>query len=383
MWSRISLRMKITVLTLLALTLVTACITWLSNHNARRNFLIPLENFARELYGAEFHVTDIEMQAEGFTPAMLMLDGRMEMQLVVTESHRTFQDYSIVVAVVFVLIGAIMAYIISGQTLKPIKSLAKKVEDIDVNNLDTPIESSKSNDEVSRLTYSFNSMLGKLNRSFEIQKLFAQNAAHELKTPLASIMTNIEVLQLDDEPTTEEYKEVVDTVKASTEQLIKLVHGLLSINSIIDESAWQSFSGSTAFAEIIDSLENEIAQKGLDVLVSGDCRIKGERTLLERAFSNLVHNAVRYNIDSGTVKIILSDKSIIIEDSGVGIPAEDLAHIFEPFYVVDKSRTKSLGGHGLGMSIAKNIFDSHSMDINISSEVEQGTKIIVNVARGD
>jgi signal transduction histidine kinase len=344
MWSKISLRIKITIITAVALSLVTVCITWFSNFNVWRNVITPLENL--EVGQAEFDIA-FRFYLDEHTElgeALYVQDGIFTMQL--HASQVDFQIYSIVVAAVFILIGTIAAYLISGQALKPITALAAKMEDVDANNLTTQIEPTKAHDEVSRLTRSFNNMLGKLNRSFESQKFFAQNAAHELKTPLTSIRANIEVLQLDDEPTASDYKEVVDIVKDSTERLIELVEGLLHLNSAADESGWQSFSGGEVFGAIINELQEDIAQKGLAVSVSGDCRIKGNRTLLERAFSNLVHNAVRYNVDNGKVKITLTNESITIEDSGVGIPAEHLPHVFEPFYCVDKSRSKNLGGTG-------------------------------------
>ena len=376
MWNKISLRLKITIITAAALFLITVCITWFANYNVLRNVITPLENIDNER--VEFDVTfriDIDEHTEELGQILYAQDGILAMQLQV--SQYDFRYYSIVAAVLISLIGTIGAYVISGQALKSIKSLAGKMEDIDANNLTAQIELPHAHDEVSRLTNSFNNMLGKLDRAFESQKLFAQNAAHELKTPLTSIRANIEVLRIDDEPTVNDYKTVVDIVSDSTERLIGIVEGLLHLNGKTDESGWQTFDGREVFEKIADELKEDIVRKGLSVAVLGDCRIKGDRTLLERAFSNLVHNAVRYNVDNGTIKINLADGGITIEDSGVGIPAEDLGHIFEPFYVVDKSRTKSLGGHGLGMAIAKNIFDNHNMDIQISSKQGQGTKVIL------
>jgi len=330
---------------------------------------------------AEFQILDVFITVvEGTT----MLD---EVPLIVhvaelnagEEYYNVFQRYGIIIAVAFIIIGAISAYIISRQTLKPMKTLAEKIEDIDANNLDTPIELPKANDELSSLTHSFNNMLGKLNRSFNSHKLFAQNAAHELKTPLASIMTNIEVLQLDDEPSMDEYKEVVGVVKDNTARLIDLVEGLLSANNAIDETRWQTFNVSEVFETIINNLNDDIERKHLNVDLSGECHIRGDKVLLERAFQNLVHNAVRYNIENGTIEISLENDEISIEDSGIGIPKENLENIFEPFYCVDNSRSKNLGGHGLGMTIAKNIFDMHRIKICVSSEAGKGTKIILKL----
>lgn len=382
MWNRTTLRIKVTLLTTLALVLVTVCITWLSNYNARQNIVNPVINIARTTavavdgIDADVYITETIIKTEGLSQELWM-STYVAVTSAILESQNNFQVYSIVIAVVFVLIGAVGAYFISGRALGPIKSLAEKIEVIDEHSLDEELEVPNSNDEVSRLTYSFNNMLGKLNRSFEMQKLFAQNAAHELKTPLASIRANIEVLQLDDKPSVDEYKEVVDVVKDSTEQLISIVEGLLSINSVTDESAWKSFDARAAFVKILGELHEDILKKNLAVSLLGDCRIKGDEALLERAFSNLVHNAVRYNVENGEINISLADDNIIIEDSGVGIPAGNFAHIFEPFYCVDQSRSKDLGGNGLGLAIAKNIFDKHRMEVSISSLLGKETKIII------
>jgi len=381
MWNKISLRMKLTVITALALSLLTTCITAISIYNARRNFVIPMQNFPFESEWAgdgrnsdQFFNIPVETSRE----IDISVDNRQtDIMFFVNRSQINFQTQSIFIALSFILLGTLGAFVISGRTLKPVKVLAEKIENIDENNLNTQIEHPKSKDEISRLTHSFNHMLLKLNRSFENQRLFAQNAAHELKTPLSSIMANIEVLELDDEPTTEDYREVVDIVKISTKRLIELVRGLLSLNSILDETQWQSFDVKPILETVVGELQETVTQKGLNIVILGECRLKGDKTLLERAFFNLIHNAVRYNNDKGEVKISLDSDSIIIEDNGMGIPAESIEQLFEPFYCVDKSRSKKLGGHGLGLTIAKNIFDKHHMKINVLSEVGKGTKIIL------
>jgi len=416
MWNRVTLRIKITLLTALALSVIAVGVTGLSIYNARQITFLPRGNLT-VMHSAGFSGTEnfgmpfTPIREIGHTSAHILIHPDMlhEMNVVsfynhvqfissetlqlqeisgwhirgqdafaeLSQSQQNFQTHSILIAALAVLFGTFAAYIISGQALKPIKSLAERIEEVDANNLSQPIEPSKTIDEVSRLTHAFNNMLGKLNHSFEAQKLFAQNAAHELKTPLASMRANIEVLQMDDEPSTAEYKEVVDVVKDNTERLIALVEGLLSLNNGTSETS-EICSGRSMFEAILDELREDIAQKNLDVSIEGDCQIEGDKPLLERAFFNLVHNAVRYNVDGGTVKIKLLTDHITIADSGVGIPTEHLAHIFEPFYCIDQSRSKNLGGHGLGMAIAKNIFDKHHMKIKIFSECDIGTEIILS-----
>ena len=376
MLSNFTLRTRITLLTMLLLTIVTTSMSVLTIINARQHFLMPLEHLGIETDAVRILPRDGAYIDE----AIAVPDGFVvfHQATAATASQSDFEVYTILIGVLFTLIGTIVAYLISGHALKPIKHLTESVAEIDENNLSTLIEQPSQNDEVSRLTASFNNMLNKLNRSFEIQKLFAQNAAHELKTPLASMRAGIDVLLMDDEPTIHDYQEVVNIVDTSTERLIKLVEGLLSINSIVDETAWQLFSGREVFESVTQELNESIAQKKVAVSISGDCRIKGDRSLLERAFLNLVCNAIRYNVDEGTVRISLSEGSIIIEDSGVGIPDEHLDRIFDPFYCVDKSRSKRLGGHGLGLAIAKNVFDRHHIDIRVLSEYGKGTKIILS-----
>ena len=192
-------------------------------------------------------------------------------------------------------------------------------------------------------------------------------------------MTNIEVLQLDEEPTTDEYKEVVDAVKTSTQRLIELVKGLLSLNSVFDKTECKPINVRRMIEMITLELQEQIVEKGLCITISGDCQLLGNQSLLERAFFNLIHNAVRYNNENGQINVNLMPDCISIEDSGIGIPEGSFEQIFEPFYCVDNSRSKELGGHGLGLAIAKNIFDKHDIKISVTSELGKGTKIILRV----
>lgn len=393
MWNRLTFRTKLTLFTIIVLVLVAVGIGWASVLNTHRAFFAPRFTDP-DGYIQGFHIHTDELAdffqraddaAIGLRAAELVrMDTfedvlqRGEIRITTQESHRNFLNISILIIIAFIFVGAIGAFIISGQTIKPVKSLAKKMGDIDINNLSTTIELPKANDEISQLTHSFNNMIGKIDRSFEIQKLFAQNAAHELKTPLAFIRGSLDVLEIGDKPTEDEYKETFDIIKSSTDRLIELVEGLLSLNNETNEQQWQLFSVKSIFESIAGDLHEDIKRKHLTVSISGDYNMRGDKTLIERAIFNLVQNAVRYNIDNGEVKISIAENCITIEDSGVGIPADSLEHIFESFYCVDKSRSKKLGGHGLGMAITKNILEKHHMEIRVTSEAGKGTKVFLN-----
>lgn len=393
MWNRLTFRTKLTLFTIIVLVLVAVGIGWASVLNTHRAFFAPRFTDP-DGYIQGFHIHTDELAdffqraddaAIGLRAAELVrMDTfedvlqRGEIRITTQESHRNFLNISILIIIAFIFVGAIGAFIISGQTIKPVKSLAKKMGDIDINNLSTTIELPKANDEISQLTHSFNNMIGKIDRSFEIQKLFAQNAAHELKTPLAFIRGSLDVLEIGDKPTEDEYKETFDIIKSSTDRLIELVEGLLSLNNETNEQQWQLFSVKSIFESIAGDLHEDIKRKHLTVSISGDYSMRGDKTLIERAIFNLVQNAVRYNIVNGEVKISIAENCITIEDSGVGIPADSLEHIFESFYCVDKSRSKKLGGHGLGMAITKNILEKHHMEIRVTSEAGKGTKVFLN-----
>jgi len=387
MWNKLTLRIKITILTTIALIVTALGLTFFANFNAQGNVLTPLREL--DLMGLEsrfYLAPSIEFNQHGVEIRQRYNRSEDDIRQgwhIYSVGHELFQVqsdfqmFSFVIAASFTILGTLTAYLISGQALKPIKTLANQVEEVTASNLSKPLESSNANDEVSRLTDAFNNMLRKLDGSFEMQKLFAQNAAHELKTPLASMRANIEVLKLDDEPGVEEYKEVLETVATDTETLIGLVEGLLSVGQKRKEAKCEPFEVRLLFERIIDGLRSEIATKGLQLHVTGTGQWQGDERLLEQAFLNLVHNAVRYNVENGTVTIRITDSRIVIDDTGIGIPFKGLKQIFNPFYCVDSSRSQELGGHGLGLSITKNILDQHGMDVLIFSKVGKGTKVLI------
>lgn len=212
------------------------------------------------------------------------------------------------------------------------------------------------------------------------QRNFSSAAAHELKTPLACIATNIDVLELDDNPNLEDYKETIEVAKRNTSRLMELVDDLLEMRGN-DQNAQEdeTISLSEIFDEIVEELADDVAEKDIDVNI--ECNhdeIFGNRPLLYRAFYNLVENAVKYNQVGGRIDIsshmTLGDKVIVsVEDTGVGIPQSELKHIFEPFYRVDKSRSRRIGGSGVGLSIVENVIERHNGTVLVRSNEDAGT----------
>jgi signal transduction histidine kinase len=299
------------------------------------------------------------------------------------KQNKNFQIVSLIsiISVFFTGVGA--TCLMAGKALRPITRLSREIERIDENNLSISLPETKSNDEVAILSAAFNSMMRKLDKAFASQKRFSANAAHELKTPLAAMISRIEVCQLDKNPTVQEYRETLDDVLQSAERLSALVNDLLEMYADFDLQSHETFDIGEMFRNIVDEVS-----RNNDKAVIFDNRIKpraltGNRDLLYRAFLNLVQNAAKYNKPNGSVALssqAAADKvQISISDTGIGIPNDQLDKIFDPFYCVDRSRSRALGGSGLGLSLAKTIIEKHNGEIAAKSEAGKSTTFTVTL----
>lgn len=320
---------------------------------------------------------DLERLMEEFGDTVNFID-HTQLQEQLTTTQHDFRLYSIWVAVAVIILGTFGAYLIAGIIVQPLKKLSTSMKEMEADKLRNNLPIPKSQDEISQLTESFNTMLYKLHRTFESKQLFAQNVAHELKTPLAITRMDMEVLEMNQQPTVADYAETFVEIKKNTERMIGLVEGLLAMGKTVGLDDIATFSGRDLFEGIFEDLTEQIHAKKLDIQINGNATLKGEKNLLPQAFFNIISNAVRYNTDDGCIVVTLSETQITIDDTGIGIPPESIEQLFDPFYCVDKSRSKKLGGNGLGLAITKNILEAHKMDIDINSEVGFGTTITVH-----
>ena len=370
MWNKLSLQVKITILTVLTLTILCAGLTTAAILNTSVfydpiAYVIDRKPLEEDGIKEGHHIQNTE--------TVTIIDE------IYIGSRNQFKTISILTAVGVILIGSFFSWIITGKTLKPLRIFAGQIEDINENNLSGQINLPQSNSEVSSLTNSFNGMLLTLDRAFNNKQLFASNAAHELKTPLTNILTNIEVMQMDDNPNIEDYREVVGVTKENIERLTILIQDLLHFNSETDEENFTDIRADKLFEKVLRDLTPAIREKNIKINIKGQTILYGDKNLLERAFFNLIQNAVKYNIENGEIDITIHENTITVEDTGIGIPKESLSQIFDPFYCSDKSRSRKLGGSGLGLSIVKQIFDKHKIKTIVSSELDKGTKILVKL----
>ena len=281
------------------------------------------------------------------------------------KSYHVFRTESIVATICIVTVGSLATYFASGYVLKPIRTLSQEVEKRNATNLEKQIPIPQSADEIQQLTVSFNHMLKQLQHAFELQKQFSADAAHELRTPLAVMQVKLDVFSM-----SEQRLEDVDSLVASMNQQLD------RLNALIEELLW--FSRDLPLEERrdvpLDLLISDVAEelscvaeeKQIPLTLDGEnCVVQGQDNLLERVFYNLIENAIKYSAPSSHVSIRTKhqENHILVDviDEGEGIPQEYRELVFEPFFRIDKSRSRLVGGSGLGLAVCKTILDKGIM----------------------
>ena len=342
---------------------------------------------ANNYYGL---LQDYEGESIELLPEIAASEAIYDPELI-EEDKVTFADMMISfsvqgLVVMFVTIAAslLIVYWITGKMLRPLYRLTDSIRIIDEKHLHKRLEKVPSTEEIDQLTRSFNSMMDRLEESFLVQKRFAANAAHELKTPLAVMKTGLQVLKIDDEPSLEDYEEVTDGMEQSLDRLINTVNSLMFL---ADEGLAEEFE-LNSLGELLETAVQQLAGKAEEKKVSvymqcGDSSIIGSQTLLYRMFYNIIENAIKYNKEGGEIYVKAEQKdqtvTVQIKDTGVGMEPEDIKYIFDPFYRADKSRSQQIQGSGLGMSIVKLIAERCRGGIRIESEPDAGTTVEVQL----
>lgn len=369
MLNKISLRMRLTILTSVVLIILCILLRGISIYVASDIFFKPFENIL--LVEAKSNDINVDNNSNSHEISDNLISF-------FASSQHQFVEIINIYTLIIIAMGSFCIWIICYHALKPLTKLSKNIENISENNLKEKLILREGKDEICQLTLSFNNMLTKLEVAFESQKRFANNVAHELKTPIASIITNIEVFEMDDNPSVNECLETIDVLKEQGERMNNLVKDLLQLNSSYMGDNNEIFSVLEIFYNITYEFRNIIEEKNIELKINGDVNIKGSKALLERAFANIIQNAIKYNRENGSIIISCLREKIIICDTGIGIPNEKLDKIFEPFYCIDTSRSRELGGSGLGLYIVKQIFDKHNMNIYVKSNKE-GTTFEIEV----
>ena len=290
-----------------------------------------------------------------------------------------YRKNSLIISAVLALLGGVVTYFISGHALRPIREFSDKIEKVQAQNLaDSRIEENQVK-ELNQLSVSYNRMLERLSDAFEIQRQFTANAAHELRTPLALMQVQLDLYHSNSHPGND--ADTVQMIKMVTEQndrLNKMVKTLLDMSELQTVGRDDEIILDALVDEVLEDLEPLAETKNIRLI--GKCKditMVGSDILIYRLVYNLVENAIKYNHSGGQV-IVTADRKenhvyLSVEDTGTGIPEELKERVFEPFFRVDKSRSRELGGVGLGLALVREIVRVHDGSITVKSNPSGGT----------
>lgn len=386
-----SLQLKLTLL--LSLLMIVSCVLmyFFISHSA-----------VSGMDGLQNYMIKVDPQ-DGDSPITFNVDPKALFPQFEQEIQETKEDFllrSVIATTIIILLSSVCTYFLTKKTLTPLQKLTSEVRQIQAQNLSTQLAVPNSKDEIAQLTSSFNEMLARLDNAFSTQKQFSANAAHELRTPLAVLQTNLEVFEKKQEPEMVEYQQLFTMIKEQTARLSQLVGTLLDMTNLKSVPRTDHVSLEELVDEVFCDLDPVAEKAGISIhfddsssqdwhtdvhtpdasaLNNNIRNITGSYVLLYRAVYNLVENAIKYNRPNGSVTVSVKEKNgqamILVKDTGIGISPENQKKIFDPFFRVDKSRSRAMGGAGLGLALVDSIAREHGGSVKVLESNEKGSII--------
>ena len=317
--------------------------------------------------------------------------GALSIVLDVDAIERSILLDALGILLVVIVAGSCVAYFLIGHYTKPVQQLSAHMKEISPNTLSDSIEIEGGGEEIQELVKSFNQMTEQLDEAFAMQRRFSASAAHELRTPITVLKTKLDVFKKKKREQ-HEYDELVDTMETYIDRLSSIITDLLEFAETSELGETEDVSLDSVVKTVVDDLEsvaqNNMVNMQIDIPPKAQSKaqnltVKGNANLLYRAFYNLIENAIRYNYEEGSVNITLETRDqegvITIADTGVGIAPEQRELVFEPFYRVNKSRSREFGGAGIGLSLVKTILKRHGASITVSENNPQGSVFTIRI----
>ena len=380
---RMSLQWRLTCITTLCIAVICGCLTMFVYKNGV-HYIDSLQN-AVESQGDEKGNKSDEIYIS--IPDDKWDEFADEFSVQVYNNKADYKRNSLIITVLLALLGGVVTYFISGHALRPIREFSDKIEEVQAQNLsDSRIEENNVK-ELNQLGISYNKMLERLSEAFEIQRQFTANAAHELRTPLALMQVQLDLYNSASHPGND--ADTLQTIKMVTEQndkLNRMVKTLLDMSELQTVGRDDKIILDAIVEEVLADLEPLAVEKNIKLIGKcEDATMIGSDILIYRLVYNLVENAIKYNHPLGQVTVTAYQRNkhvyLSVEDTGSGIPKELRERVFEPFFRVDKSRSRELGGVGLGLALVREIVRVHDGSICIKSGKTGGTIFEVTFAR--
>ena len=371
-----SLQLKLTLL--LSLLMIVSCVLmyFFISHSA-----------VSGMDGLQNYMIKVDPQ-DGDSPITFNVDPKALFPQFEQEIQETKEDFllrSVIATTIIILLSSVCTYFLTKKTLTPLQKLTSEVSQIQAQNLSTQLAVPNSKDEIAQLTSSFNEMLTRLDNAFSTQKQFSANAAHELRTPLAVLQTNLEVFEKKQEPEMVEYRQLFTMIKEQTARLSQLVGTLLDMTNLKSVPRTDQVALEELVDEVFCDLDPVAEKAGISIhfndSTSQDSHtdVTGSYVLLYRAVYNLVENAIKYNRPHGSVSVSVKQENgqamVLVTDTGIGISPENQKKIFDPFFRVDKSRSRAMGGAGLGLALVDSIAKEHGGTVKMLESSETGSTI--------
>ena len=339
-----------------------------------------MDTIADSLQGGSTVILN-EGEAASFDPQLIAPDE--ELTIVIDGAQGRFRTTNWYITAAVTLLSGILTYFVSGRALKPLRSFASQVEQVQLNNLADMRIDEDAISEFQQLSRSFNQMLERLNNAFSAQRQFTGNAAHELRTPLALMQAQLELFSAEHPDVRPETAEFLTLLREQTERLIQLTRTLLEMSNLRQVARNERIQLAPMIEEIFTDLAPLSDKLGVTLTAEGDGIMTGSDALIYRLIFNLTENAVKYNRPGGSVRVCVTQETekllIRVSDTGCGIPEKYQQSIFQPFFRVDKSRSREYGGAGLGLSLVWEIADLHGGSVWVEESSEKGTTIAVGV----
>ena len=380
---RMSLQWRLTCITTLCIAIICGCLTMFVYKNGV-HYIDSLQD-AVESQGDEKGNKSDEIYIS--IPDDKWDEFADEFSVQVYNNKAGYKRNSLIITVLLALLGGVVTYFISGHALRPIREFSNKIEEVQAQNLsDSRIEENNVK-ELNKLGISYNNMLERLSDAFEIQRQFTANAAHELRTPLALMQVQLDLYNSATHPGND--ADTLQTIKMVTEQndkLNRMVKTLLDMSELQTVGRDDKIILDAIVEEVLADLEPLAVEKNIKLIGKcEDATMIGSDILIYRLVYNLVENAIKYNHPLGQVTVTAYQRNkhvyLSVEDTGSGIPKELRERVFDPFFRVDKSRSRELGGVGLGLAFVREIVRVHDGSICIKSGKTGGTIFEVTFAQ--
>ncbi len=373
---RLSLQWRITLMTVLLIGVTCVVMNLLLCSSG----VYYMDTIADTLQGGDTVVMNSE-GAESFNPQLVTPDE--DLTIVVNGAQGRFRMTNWYITAAVTLLSGVLAYFVSGRALKPLRSFVSQVEKVQLNNLADMRINENVLPEFRQLSYSFNQMLERLDNAFAAQRQFTGNAAHELRTPLALMQAQLELFSAEHPDMLPETAKFLALLREQTERLTQMTKTLLEMSNLQQVARNEQIQLAPMVEEVFTDLALLAEKRNITLEMEGDGFLIGSDALIYRLLFNLTENAVKYNRSGGSVKVSVTQEPekllIRVSDTGCGVPEEYQQSIFQPFFRVDKSRSREYGGVGLGLSLVWEIANLHGGCVRVEESSKKGTTIAVEL----